>query len=567
MFLFKFEMIPMIKETITAAEMKVIDANSVWLGLSPLQLMENAGHAVADIIAVHLNLNPAVLNESNPSLLDTPTVSAEEMNVLLFAGLGNNGGDAFVAARHLADLGIPSVVFLLGTKDRIKTAESRANYAVLAQTPLVRTVEVRSESDLEAALKADGINVPAVVDGIFGTGFSGEPRGIEKAAIEYMNAVRKKTNDVFVLAVDIPSGLSPEKGIVSKTVVRADATVTFHKMKDYLQTSEAAKFAGRILVKPIGIPSNAQRNIGLGDLTALHRRGTDSQKGDSGKVLVIAGGPYAGAPALAGIAALRVGCDIAVVAAPADICSPIASFAPELIVRKLSGKQLSALHLPFLIKLIEKHDAVLIGPGLGNDPEILQTAAALVPFLKKAVIDADALRPEILEALKTRQNSSETDLILTPHYREFRRIASFFGIDLPSERADVDPEELQAQAGFIGKALNAVILLKGPADTLVNPEDGRIRFNMTGNAGMTVGGTGDVLAGTTAGLLTTNDAFTAACCGAFVCGRAGDLVFSEKGDSLLPSDLPEKYPEILFGKSAASPRKKQKKSSESGKKK
>lgn len=437
------------KEMITAAEMKAIDINAAELGMSPLQLMENAGHAVAETVAIHLNLNSDVLNEPNPSSLDTSVAFGGQMTVLMFAGLGNNGGDAFVAARHLADLEIPSVVFLLGHKDRIKTKESRLNYAVLSQTHFVQTIEILNESDLCAALKVHGKNILAIVDGIFGTGFSGEPKGVEKKAIEYMNSIQKKSNDVFVLAIDIPSGMScvpsaagtPRRKLSDCVIVRADATVTFHKMKDYLKTPEAVKFAGRILVKPIGIPSNAERNVGPGDLTALHRRGADAHKGDSGRVLVIAGGPYAGAPAMTGMAALRVGCDLVTVAAPSGIYKSVASFAPELIVKKLSDESLSGADRSVLTDLIEKHDTVLIGPGLGSEPAVLEAAACLVPYFKKAVIDADALRPEILEALKERE--SQTELILTPHYNEFRRIAEFFDIELPSKRSHADPAEIE----------------------------------------------------------------------------------------------------------------------------
>lgn len=561
------------KETITAAEMKAIDINAAGLGMSPLQLMENAGHAVAETIAVYLNLNSDVLNEPNPSSLDTAVALGEAMTVLLFAGLGNNGGDAFVAARHLADLEIPSVVFLLGRKDNIKTKEARLNYAVLDQTDFVQTIEILNESDLCAALKTYGKNILAVVDGIFGTGFFGEPKGVEKKAIEYMNSIQKKSNDVFVLAIDIPSGLSlvpdaanpPKRRLSDSVIVRADATVTFHKMKDYLKTPAASKFAGRILVKPIGIPANAERHVGPGDLTALHRRRADSRKGDSGKVLVIAGGPYAGAPALAGMAALRAGCDIATIAAPAGIYKSVASFAPELIVKKLPAESLSNTDLPNLIDLIEKHDTVLIGPGLGSDPAVLQAASDLVPYFQKAVIDADALRPEVLKVLKEKR--PKTEIILTPHYNEFRRTAEFFGIELPSKRSNTDPAELENDIAFISKELNAVILLKGPADLICNPADGNIRYNTTGNAGMTVGGTGDILAGTAAGLLAENNAFTAASCSAFICGQAGDLAFSKKGNSLIPSDMLETIPEIMLSAGGIRCDRTKKPASKSGKKK
>ena len=307
----------------------------------------------------------------------------------------------------------------------------------------------------------------------------------------------------------------------------------------FRSTSDVAKFAGKIIVKPIGIPENAEKYVGIGDLTTLYQRNVCSKKGDSGKVLVIAGGAYTGAPALAGMAALRIGCDIVTIAAPSSVYDIIASFAPELIVRKLSREKLSEDDIPELIELIQAHDVVIIGPGLGKDTAVLNTAAKLIPHFKKAVIDADALRPEILKALEQNTMRQEKDIILTPHFGEFSRIAEFLEVPLKLKKDETPLSEREKYASEICEKLNAVILLKGAPDLIVG-KGKEVRYNSTGNAGMTVGGTGDVLAGITGGLLAKNKSFDAACCGAFICGRAGDFAFEKKGNDLIPSDILKK---------------------------
>ena len=562
---------------LTANEMRAVDKNAAWIGMSPLQLMENAGHAVAEVISGHLNVNTvkyavtaSAKNElfetagkrsvsilktippaDMPALLDTHILSAAPIKVLFFAGLGNNGGDTFVAARHLADLRISSVIFLFGTADKIKTQEARQNYNLLRQTSLVTTVEINSEFEMGKAWEQYGKEASVIVDGIFGTGFSGDVKGMEKAAISQINSQKKKRSDIFVLSVDIPSGLTPaaqeQKGRrLPNTIVKADTTVTFHKMKTFLETPHAIKYAGNIVVKPIGIPENAEKYIGPGDFIGLYHRENVSRKGDSGKVLVISGGPYTGAPALAGMAALRTGCDIVTVAVPKSIYEIVASFSPELIVKKLTGEKLSKEDIPALKELISEHDVVIVGPGLGKDLAVLQTVAALIPEFKKAVIDADALRPEIFKIIADGGKINKPNIVITPHFNEFSRAAAYLGLILPKNREEMKDSEMEKMMAQVSDGLNVTILLKGPTDMISAGDFEKTRYNATGNAGMSVGGTGDVLAGIVGGLLTKNNAEDAAGCSAFICGRAGDLSYLEKGNALIPSDLLPNIPKVFL---------------------
>ncbi|MDR2943613.1 MAG: NAD(P)H-hydrate dehydratase [Methanosarcinales archaeon] len=512
------------QETITAEEMKAIDKNAVGLGMHPLQLMENAGAAVADVVLKH--------------------TQSQVPSVLLFAGLGNNGGDAFVAARHLSNSEKSAVLFLIGDETQIKTQESQINFKLMKQTGKVTVFEIKSESDLSDTYARFRESADIIVDGIFGTGFSGKPKGLEKAAITLINSEKEKRN-LSVFSIDIPSGMPPagfKEGAFDKDlIIKADATITFHKMKTFLKTKEAEEYAGGIFVRAIGIPANAEKYIGPGDVLGLYKRAADNKKGESGKILVIAGGPYAGAPAFAGMGAYRTGSDIVTIAAPETICKTISSFAPEFIVRKLPGNLVSEEDVPILTELIRTHDVTVLGPGFGYAPESVRAAALLAPSFKKAIIDADALVPEILEAIVRNKNSAE--IIITPHYRELKRTAAHFEKMIPDKRQEVSDDALEAVLLEINEKLGATVLLKGPEDMIA--DGGEVRYNSTGNAGMSVGGTGDVLAGIVGSLLARNSTAAAAGCCAYICGKAGDLAYASFGDSLIPTDLIDCIPFVF----------------------
>ncbi|WNY26745.1 NAD(P)H-hydrate dehydratase [Methanolapillus ohkumae] len=582
-------------EAISASEMKAIDKNAVYFGMSPLQLMENAGACVSDVI----------FNYLNPGGRSQILKTADSANdwVIFFAGLGNNGGDTFVAARHLSGQDIRSMIILLGEKAHIKTEESQKNYALLEHDKNVSLFEIRSESELEnffleneKIIGSDscGNSRIVLVDGIFGTGFLGPAKGLEKKAIDLIHS-QKKNKNVFVLSVDIPSGLEPEPKIKSArhsrskdSIVVADATVTFHQMKTFLQAKDAAVYTGKIFVKPIGIPFAADVCFGPGNLENLYVRDKKSHKGDSGKVLIIGGGPYTGAPALAGMAALKAGADIVTVAVPKPAFEAVAAFSPNLIVKKLSADILCDADLPVLSVLIAAHDAVVIGPGLGADPKTISTVSKIIPLCKKVIADADALQPEIFEIIqklklqtklpknkdpakeeseeskpeKTRTEKAgmeKTEIILTPHRGEFLRILKYLKFPKAEKFEESDLEELVLD---VCRRLDVTLLLKGPTDLISDGK--RIRRNLTGNPAMSVGGTGDVLSGIAGGLFTKNSAFESAGCAAFVCGCAGDQAFLKAGNSLLATDVILEIPDVFIQASGSDF---QQKKNESGKNK
>lgn len=463
---------------ISSEEMRALDINCKYFGLLPLQLMENAGAALAREVGA----------------------STSGKKIAIVAGRGNNGGDAFVAARHLT--GFQTTVYLLGKSRDISTEEAKRNWEILERLGF-NLVELADPDDLR--LKEYDL----VLDAIFGTGVRGPIKGIEASAIDAINSCSRP-----VISVDVPSGLGTNK------VVLPDLTVTFHRPKPGL--------TGEVKVADIGIPHEAEFLVGPGDLWLIGRRSPDAHKGESGRILVIGGGPYTGAPALTAMAALRAGADIVTVATPKSASKTVSGYSPNLIVRELSEDHLCPQDLDMLKELISKHNVVVMGMGLGRHPDTRAALAKIIPMCNKAVIDADALQPDLPQKG-----------IVTPHAGEFKRIS---GITLPESHEAYYQERIKPVMGY-AKEKGLVVLLKGRVDLITDGEN--VRGNTTGNPGMTVGGTGDVLAGVTAAFYARTTAIRAATAAAFVNGRAGDLVYMEKDFGMVATDVIEKIPEAM----------------------
>ncbi|HEY3361927.1 MAG TPA: NAD(P)H-hydrate dehydratase [Methanosarcina sp.] len=493
---------------INSLRMKAIDKNCEYLGLLPVQLMENAGAVIAQSVREKL----------------------ESGRVLFITGRGNNGGDAFVAARHLTGFsGYTVKVILLGKARDIGTKEAFHNHSLL-KFSRVEVLEITDSSQLEAEASDWFSEADLLVDAVFGTGIKGDIREPESIAIDLI--IREGKAGKTVISVDIPSGLDPDGGSFEKAV-HAGLTVTFHRMKVGLLSEKAKEYTGVIKVAEIGIFADAEQYTGPGDLMMLSKRESKGHKGDSGKILVIGGGPYSGAPTFAALAALKAGADLVTVAVPVPVAEIVASYSPNLIVRKLSSDVLCPDDLSILVDLINSHDVVVMGMGIGRAMETLETVRKILPFCRKAVLDADALSAlpgTIFESL-----AGNCELIVTPHAGEFARLRN---LDTPnSEEARIKAvREFSEEKGI-------VTLLKGKIDIV---SDGKqILLNRTGNAGMTVGGTGDVLAGLTGSLFSRNPAFLAAACAAYINGAAGDLAFEKAGNGLLATDIIENIPEII----------------------
>lgn len=489
---------------ITSREMKALEANAEYFGVSRLQLMENAGHSVALEIASRFK----------------PGKSA-----VIFCGLGGNGGDGFVVARHLCARGFKVSVVLAGKAKDVSDKAAAENWKALQ--PLGNAVSVHEvyDSSVIPRLKGD-----IAVDALLGTGAKGDLKPPILQLVKRINAM-----DAFRIAVDVPTGIDSDSGIALGEAVKADLTITFHKPKRGLIA--AKQRVGELLVKEIGLPKELERLAGPGDvLLATRRRPLDSHKGDFGRLLVVGGSEtYSGAPALVALAALRTGVDLAYVAAPEKTARAISSTTPDLITVKLEGQHLNAGNVSALKTLIESVDAVVLGPGLGLHEETRKAVKVAVEAVEKAgkplLLDADGLK-----AFARFKRKLKVPLVLTPHAGEY--------LILTGKKLPEDLEQRTAHVKKTAAELDAVVLLKGATDIV---SDGRqVKLNSTGNPGMTVGGTGDVLSGIVGALMAQRvDPFEAATAGAFANGAAGDFVAEEKGFHMVATDLIDRIPQVL----------------------
>lgn len=473
--------------------MAAVDANAAALGVPRKQLMESSGNAVARAVR---------------------TVAPPDGTVVLVCGRGNNGGDAFVAARFLSAYDV--TVTLLGRPEAIRTDISRENWEALGASE-ISTETVTDSTDLSFG------DPDVIVDAMLGSGVTGALREPERSAARSINA-----SNATVVAVDVPSGIDADTGDPTgatdgdPVAVDADRVVTFHDVTPGLDTLDAA-----VTVADIGIPAAAERFTGPGDLLGITRDPT-SHKGDNGEVLVVGGGPYTGAPSLTARAALRTGADLVRVACPETVAGEIQGFSADLIVRDLPGDRVGPNHLDRVCDLAADNDVVVLGPGLGDSDG---TAAFVRSFLAeydgRAVVDADALRvvPDV---------DTDADLICTPHQGEL--------VGMGGTTAD-DPDERGELVRSFAAEIGHTLLVKGAYDVITDGDE--IRQNRTGNPGMTVGGTGDVLAGAVGALAAQTDAFRAAAVGAYVTGTAGDLVADERGYGLVATDLLDRLPEAI----------------------
>ncbi|WP_295722415.1 NAD(P)H-hydrate dehydratase [uncultured Methanobrevibacter sp.] len=504
-------------------DMEATDLNCEYLGINRICLMESAGKSLADEIA-----KIVTYNYSYP------------IKILLFAGSGGNGGDCFVASRYLLNRGFEVEIYSLNTLDNIKSKDAKANLEVLLNMqPRISSLKIHYINDLADFDNIDLEGEAVLVDGILGTGIKGKLRDKARRAIETINNAKG-----IKIAVDVPSGLDPLTGEVYDLSIKADYTITFHRIKTGVKIANE-DIVGGIVTCDIGIPLEAEIFVGYGDLVKIQNRLPSSYKGVHGKILIIGGSnDYSGAPAISGMSAISSGTDLVYVACPNSASLPIKSLSPDLIVKGLSGDYLSSEHLDDILELVDGVDAVLIGPGSSINDETAKLFNILVHKIKKPIVlDADALKLVDIKLIKDRE-----DIILTPHLFEFK---TFFnsvinnkGIDLDSINnlsQDLDYVSINNQIESIQnitKSVKSTVVLKGKYDLVL--KGNQFRINKTGNPGMTVGGTGDALSGIAVSLLSQGlNTFDAAALALYLNGRAGDLAFNKQGYGFSASDITE----------------------------
>lgn len=497
-------------------EIKVLDKNAEYYGTPTIKLMENAGKKTAEFITKKIK-------------------PQKNTKILVLCGTGNNGGDGFVAARYLSKKYI-TTVFLVGKPTDIKTKISKENYKKLKQCNIT-LYNINHLKKLYEFLKENEI----ILDAMLGIGITGQLREPYKTIVHKLNQLKNKT----IISVDVPTGFGTD------TLLKPEFTITFHDVKRGMNQ----KNSGEIIVADIGIPKKAIEYVGPGELVTYYPKPRkESHKGENGRLLVVGGGPYYGAPALSSFAAQRTGIDLVYIATPKKVARAITSYSPllikpvrlareiakkspTLIVKELKNEDiLTPKDIEIIEKLIDKTDAVLIGPGLGDDIKTQQAVKKTIQLFKKnkkpMVIDADAIKVvgKNLDLIKNSQT------VVTPHSGEFKELT---GIKL-SDSLDERKKHVQNWA----KKLGIVIVLKGPIDVISNGET--TKLNDIHNEAMTVGGTGDVLAGIIGGLLAKKvEPFNAARIGVFINGAAGNLAFNKKSYGLIATDIIEEIPNIL----------------------
>jgi ADP-dependent NAD(P)H-hydrate dehydratase / NAD(P)H-hydrate epimerase len=470
---------------LTADEMRIADrVTTDRFGISPLQLMEHAGHAVARFV-----------------LRELPQCR----RIAVLCGKGNNGGDGLVAARHLAQAGCDVSVVMLGNP-----AEVHGEVKVMLDRLPAAPIVIKEEADLyRESYESLFAGTQLFLDAVLGTGFRPPMRDLAIAGRKLLERYPR----IPVVALDLPSGWEADsREFFAPDAYRADAVVTFTAPKlahvsgmltRGVLTLPGNLQQGPIVVAAIGSPAAAvESNTGLtwagtSKLIADRPRSADSNKGRFGHILVIGGARgKSGAPCMSSVAALRAGAGLVTAAVAESILPTVAAVTPELMtIPLLEGAQgeISSRNLEtaLLDPILEKKSVLAVGPGLGQETEAVDFFLGLLEKTSvPMVIDADALNA--LAAHPGKLNGRGRLLVLTPHPGEMARLAG-----MSIKQVEADREGLARQ---FATTHGVTLVLKGWRTLIAHP-DGRLAINTTGNPGMAKGGSGDILTGIVAAML------------------------------------------------------------------
>jgi ADP-dependent NAD(P)H-hydrate dehydratase / NAD(P)H-hydrate epimerase len=532
-------------KVLTAEQMREADRLTTdRYGVPSLQLMENAGAAVAEYLA--------------DALPDLPGRS-----ILVLCGKGNNGGDGFVVARRLRERGADPRVVLFADPSAVR-GDAAENLRLWKEAGGELRV-VGSSAEWSAARKILG-EADAIVDALLGTGVKGRVEGLPAAVIEDVNAWREGRRGAnrgacarFVVAVDMPSGLPSGNEDFGGPVIRADATISFTAPKVGQLLSPQADCTGRLVVREIGTPRELLDDdaslklhwLEAGEFRSLQlERKADANKGNFGHALIVAGSRgKSGAAVLGGRAALRSGAGLVTVATPAEVLPIVAAGMPELMTTPLFATDDGTASLRNLdadgFEQVTRDKSVLaMGPGLSTHHETQQFIRGLLREMSLPIIlDADGLNAFAGRADELRGRKTSL-LALTPHPGEMARLLGITSRGVQARRLEIAQETACRWQAFV--------ILKGFHTILATP-DGHAYVNTTGNAGMATGGTGDVLTGILAGLTAefgTSNWEQVLGLGVYLHGVAGDVAAGGVGEApLVASDvidaLPEAYGRLL----------------------
>ena len=293
---------------LTTQEMRVLELNAEYLGVTHSMLMQNAGREVARVVTT----NEKVLSK----------------RIVILCGLGGNGGDGMVAARYLQEEGAKVEVYLLGSENDISNPETIINWGILKNLHEITRSVLKTESAVKRTKSI--LDADIVIDGMMGFGLKSPLREPILSGVAMFNKSKAKK-----YAIDVPTGIDSDTGKIHGKAVNADVTIALHGPKEGFHA--ALEQVGIVKVVSIGIPAEARAVCGPGDLSYFNQpRKPTARKGDYGKILVVGGSDvYSGAPALAGLAALRTGADLVSIMAPESVVSAVRSYSPNIMVSSL----------------------------------------------------------------------------------------------------------------------------------------------------------------------------------------------------------------------------------------
>lgn len=508
-------------QVLSAAEMQACDrATSEQFGVPSIELMRSASRAVASFALEHF---------------------PQAHCITVLCGRGNNGGDGMMAARLLAEAGRKVTAILLGEPDGLKgdaaIAWQELNESNNNSIHVVTSAEMLT--DIAGARDAD-----LVIDAVLGTGFKPPMKGLALDALEWL-----RNFDAPILSVDLPSGWPTDSTDHSPTseTYPSDAVITFTAPKPaHVFGQLTRRWDQPVLVAPIGSPdaaiaSDLRLELAGSAMEIVQPRAADANKGKYGHVLVVGGtfgsaGGKAGAPAMAALAALRVGAGLVTAAVPAQAMAAVSSIAPELMTWGLRAGESGAISDVNLSPerfgaMMAGKTVVAIGPGMGQAPETARFLFGLLEASKiPAVIDADGLNLLANETEMLRELSRNRMLVLTPHPGEMARLTGLTTAEIQANRVEI--------AHAFAERMGVTVVLKG-ARTIIAHPSGRIVVNTTGNPGLAKGGSGDLLTGLIAGMVAQfqDDRERAVEAAVYLHGLAADLAV-EAGDehTLLATD-------------------------------
>lgn len=498
---------------VSAEEMKNLDREtSEKFGINEEILMENASIGTYMALRKHCDL--------------------EKSNILVIAGVGNNGGDALALARKLFTMNYKVSVLLVDGSDKYSNA-SRFNFEILSK---LNINIYRYEDIVNTNHFFDEFNL--LIDGIFGISLKGNVEGKYFDLISKLNSL-----NAYKLALDIPSGICSDTGKVCGIAFKADLTVTYGFIKYGNIFYDGFEYGGILYKCNISIPESLGENIDteINVAQELSQRNPNSHKGSFSKILFIGGGnQYYGAPYLNSVAFLKSGGAYSRLACPNTLVKTLGTKANEVVyypMKETSRGNISIENLKYLIDLSKEMDLIVLGGGMSLDEEPQRLSQILISKLECPIlIDADALSAlaEKMEILYKRQAPT----ILTPHMGEMSRLCKMKVEDILKNPVYIARE--------FAKKYRVILVLKG-ARTIIAYPNGKIYINISGNSVLSVAGSGDILAGIIAGQFALGlNLEKAVSNGVFLHGYCGDLVRDKIGeDGVMAEDILNNLPSTL----------------------